>query len=457
MLVLLCAALKRVTKQVIPPSTSATYSTVTVNNASIASSATSTITLHAYDSGNNALTTGGATVVFGGSGGTSTGTLGAVTDVGNGTYTCVFTGVVSGTARTISATINGVTVATTMPTITVTPGTIDRTTSLVTLAVTEMIAGGSTVLVTLTAKDANSNLLTSGGSTVVFSHTGGTSIISISATTDVTNGTYTALVTPTTAGTATTMSATIGGLAVTTTMPTFTVLAVSGTLQLEEDFSTYSSPANMKTNPRGIYTSWSAASDGNENYNINQITLDQTDGYGSLTQCMRYDFPLAASSYTVGVNLLLPAVLTTAWVEVIAKFTDFTTNGPGAGNADYKFVFGRLDISNRFNLMVGTFGTPGVYTWGYPAFNDSFEGGSCVFNDGAWHTYRMKMGVGPTGSCKLWVDGSVVKDYGSVNINIGTYGHIWSIALGRNNNKGQSQTMTLKWGRVRVYSTDPGW
>src|SRR5207248_9993299 len=45
-----------------------------------------TVTLRAKDANGNSLTTGGATVVFTASGGTSTGTIGATTDNGNGTY-----------------------------------------------------------------------------------------------------------------------------------------------------------------------------------------------------------------------------------------------------------------------------------------------------------------------------------------------------------------------------------
>lgn len=78
-----------------------------------------TLTLQAKDAAGNNLTAGGSTVVLGTAGGTSTGTLGSGTDVGNGTYTRAFTATGLGTATTATATIGGQSVTTTMPTITV--------------------------------------------------------------------------------------------------------------------------------------------------------------------------------------------------------------------------------------------------------------------------------------------------------------------------------------------------
>jgi hypothetical protein len=202
---------------------STSKSVVTVSSGTVVSGGTVTLTLQAKDASGNNITTGGATVVFTSSGGTSTGTIGSTTDNHNGTYTAPFTAVKSGTATTIHATIGGAAVTSTLPTVTVTPGAIDRTTSTLSLSASSAPPGGSAVTATLQAKDAAGNNLTTGGATVVISHTGGTSGITIGATTDAGNGTYTAQVTPVTEGTATTMSATINGQAVTTTMPTFTV------------------------------------------------------------------------------------------------------------------------------------------------------------------------------------------------------------------------------------------
>ncbi len=52
-----------------------------------------TLTLQAKDQDGNDLTTGGLTVVFTPSGGSSTGLISATTDNGDGTYTATFIGV----------------------------------------------------------------------------------------------------------------------------------------------------------------------------------------------------------------------------------------------------------------------------------------------------------------------------------------------------------------------------
>ena len=108
-----------------PGSISAAKSVVSVASGNLASGTGETVTLTAKDAFGNLLTTGGSTVVFSASGGTSTGAFGTVADNGNGTYTVTFTGNVAGTATTIGATIDGNAVTSTLPTITVTHGAFD--------------------------------------------------------------------------------------------------------------------------------------------------------------------------------------------------------------------------------------------------------------------------------------------------------------------------------------------
>ena len=197
-------------------------STVSVGAPTVVAGSTTTITLQAKDGSGNNVIIGGATVLFTATGGTSTGTISAVTDNANGTYTATFTGVTSGTATTINATIGGVAVATTMPTITVGVAAISVVKSAVTVS-NPIVYKGTTVNVTLQAKDAAGNNLAAGGAVVLFSNAGGTSTGTFSAVTDNNNGTYTAIFTGNVRGTATTVGATIGGVAVTSTMPTITV------------------------------------------------------------------------------------------------------------------------------------------------------------------------------------------------------------------------------------------
>ncbi len=206
----------------VPGTASPAKSVVTVSSASVASGSAVTLALQAKDSAGNNLTVGGATVVFSDSGGTSTGTIGTTADSGNGKYTATFTGVAAGTPTTIRAAINGAAVTSALPTVTVTPGPVAAAKSVVSVA-SPTVVSGATDSLRLQAKDAAGNNLTTGGATVVFSSSGGTSTDTIGAVADGGNGTYVALLTGVMAGTADTIHATVNGAAVTGTLPTVTV------------------------------------------------------------------------------------------------------------------------------------------------------------------------------------------------------------------------------------------
>jgi hypothetical protein len=227
--------------QVNPGPVSLANSLVTLSHTTIHSGAHAAITLQAVDAFGNKETTGGLTVVFGQSGGTSAGTISAVTDNHNGTYTATFTGTTAGTATTITATINGSPVTSTLPSITVTPSVVSTAKSTVSVS-PGSVAAGSTATITLQAEDANGNLITEGGDTVTFAlGSSGTSSGSIGAVTDNHNGTYTATFTGTTAGTANTITATINGSAVTSILPTITV--TSGAFSLAQSLVSISTPS----------------------------------------------------------------------------------------------------------------------------------------------------------------------------------------------------------------------
>jgi uncharacterized protein YjdB len=210
---------------VTPGPASTSQSVVSVSNGTVASGGVVTLTLQAKNSSGTNLTTGGLTVVFTASGGTSTGTIGPTTDLLDGRYTATFTAVNAGTATTVGATIGvpAVAVTSTLPTITVAPPRVVST-SMSTVSVSAgTVASGGTVTLQLQAKDANGNNLITGGLAVVFTASGGTSTGTIGVTTDWANGRYTAVFTAVTAGTATTVGATIWGAAVTSTLPTIRV------------------------------------------------------------------------------------------------------------------------------------------------------------------------------------------------------------------------------------------
>lgn len=208
---------------IVPGAVSLTTSTLSSSSGTISSGALATLTLGAKDAAGNSLTAGGLTVTFTAAGGTSTGTFSGTTDLGNGSYSATFLGVTAGTATTIGAKIGGTAISATQL-VTVVPGNAVTAQSVVSVSSATVPSGGVDTL-KLQAKDSLGNNLTAGGLTVVFTHSGGVSTGTISATTDHGDGTYSAIFAATVAGTATTIGATIGGAPVTSTLPSLTVLA----------------------------------------------------------------------------------------------------------------------------------------------------------------------------------------------------------------------------------------
>jgi len=212
-----------------PGPITAARSTITLVADSVASGTAATLTLTGRDQYGNALTVGGSTIAFTVSGGTSTGSLSGYTDHGNGVYTEAFTGIVAGTPDTVHATIGAAAVTSVLPTIKVVPGTATLDSSAVG-AKSAIDTSGLADSITLTTKDAHGNLIKTGGLTVAFTKAGGGSRGTFSSVTDHANGTYTALFTGDTAGTATAISATIGGLPLTS--PSAQVQVAPGAVSL---------------------------------------------------------------------------------------------------------------------------------------------------------------------------------------------------------------------------------
>jgi hypothetical protein len=192
-----------------PPMASPTHSLVTLSGASVASGSAVTAVLHAYDKNNVLLTTGGMTVSFANVGnGTSTMTLGTVTDNGDGTYSAPVTGVAVGTATSISATIGGSPVTTVLPQLTVTPG---PTTRLIVSAYTNPTTAGVSHNVTVTSADVYGNTTTGYAGTVHLTSTDGAAVLAADST--LVSGTKNFAVTLKTAGSQSiTATDTISGL-----------------------------------------------------------------------------------------------------------------------------------------------------------------------------------------------------------------------------------------------------
>ena len=206
---------------------SPSLSTVAVSQSQIALGGTATLTLTVLDANHNQEPGGGLKVVFKVSG-SAGGTIGAVTDNQNGTYTATFTAGTKAGNETITATIGGKT-ATSKATLTVVPGPVSLSKSTVTVSTSRSIASGGTATVTLTVRDANGNLESS-GLNVVFSLGTGAARGTF-GTVAYKNGTYTATFTGIKAG-SNTVIATINNQLVTSAAPAVTV--VPGTVSLSQ-------------------------------------------------------------------------------------------------------------------------------------------------------------------------------------------------------------------------------
>jgi len=237
---------------------------------------------------------------------------------------------------------------------------------------------------------------------------------------------------------------------------------------LVEDFSTYTSTANLLSDPRGIYST-------GEDVNTGQIVLDKTIGDTingwHLTQSMRYDQQdqtgnVATSltgrcgSYEITRNINLPSAVTEIWVESYEKYSvGWSVNVPSSWGCTsepaYKHFFGRINGgTGRFST--GTL--PGEWVSEYPPGGQELNTGvySQTFDpaDGRWHVFRYHWKVGASGVLQVWIDGVLRINQQGVNVQASS---IYGISMGRNMNAGPSQNQSIWWGLIRVFKTNPGW
>jgi hypothetical protein len=279
---------------------------------------------------------------------------------------------------------------------------------------------------------------------------------------------------------------------------------LSDGLVFEQDFSTYTSTSNLVGH---------ADFNGECNASFQGtpiIVLDQTQGYGSLTQSMRYDWPNTAGTYfedydcgRVGAadGKDLEVYLSQAfpdsgesdwWLEVWLKFNSaWDIFGPASGQADYKTFFVEGSLGSRWQVKFGpccadsnfggtiyqlpriSMGVPGTEAAWDPGFNTNkwvcFVPGHIpgvpdgrVYNDiwtgVRWHLTTTGFFEGwlnnhdiPTNGPDGWeqVFSGVVPEYnGSRPTNI---------RYGANRNQGSHGNDQNWWGRCRVWNVDPGW
>ncbi|HTT28255.1 MAG TPA: Ig-like domain-containing protein [Solirubrobacteraceae bacterium] len=323
---------------------------------------------------------------------------------------------------------------------------------------TSTLSVGQTETLVATAKDASGNLITGPPVTWV---SGNTAIATISGA---------GVVQAVAVGTDT-IRAQVDSITGTAVVTVQTITSV--TAWLTEDFSTYTSTANLLSNPRGIYTTGEdVCGNGCATSDPGTIALDQSVGLNvggyHLTQSMRYDQPASpecGNDPSVGRNIALPSTTQEVWVEIWVKFSaGWSAADPRATSCDpsYKFVFGRIDGSvGRFSL--GIEDQSSAFLSSYPGQPDvntyiNYSGPSNPYSgfppgDGNWHRYRFYWSYAHS-TLQVWFDDHLALTQTGISI---SGSDIYGIALGRNINSGPVNSQSIWWGMVRAYNKNPGW
>jgi hypothetical protein len=278
-----------------------------------------------------------------------------------------------------------------------------------------------------------------------------------------------------------------------------------GTPSVLEDFSTYTSTANLLADPRGLYRL-------GEDVDTPDIKLDPTVGFGGSTQSMRYDFPdrtndpnrCSDQTRTRWLRVVpqSDASVTHLWAEIYYKFSNgFSIYAPGSWSCTsgpaYKLLFGAVSAmdathqNSRFQIVAGQ----GDFDLGWPDLEDAVSlrstnpgypgttypgtlasGAQAIVAvpgilqpnatglfDGNWHQIRIEWKVSSglnvaDGVARYWFDGVLGFDseaYGKPLII--NRGGIYAIPLGANMNQGPGKPQSLWYGKVSIYTTNPGW
>lgn len=195
------------TVTVTPGAPTSINSTLAISSGTVQSGNSVTVTATLKDINNNPVPSG-ILVTFNKSGGTSTGAFGSVVNAGSGQYTVTYTGLASGTAQTLSVSVDGVPLPMTQ-TVQVIPGAPLAANSTLNIS-SGTITSGSFATVTATIRDVNNNPIES-GITVTFSKTGGTSTGTYTNLTNQGLGVYSVRYNGVLAGTAQTIQVLING------------------------------------------------------------------------------------------------------------------------------------------------------------------------------------------------------------------------------------------------------
>ena len=218
------------TIRVRPGAFSPATSIVTVTPRTVVAGGQAKIELLARDAAENAHESGGLRVSLTTGGGSAAGTIGPVTDHGNGRYSAMFTAAAIGSPLTIGATVNGTPVSTPAPTVSVARGA-SADLSVISVS-SDTVSVDGALRVTFEVRDSAGVRRTSGGDTVRFvvlrDAAGGDG--TVGSVTDHDDGTYTATVSATRDGIVR-IGASVNGRSKSASLPSVTIRPIPVTPQ----------------------------------------------------------------------------------------------------------------------------------------------------------------------------------------------------------------------------------
>lgn len=201
-----------------------------------------------------------------------------------------------------------------------------------------------------------------------------------------------------------------------------------------------------------------------ENINASRISLESSGGYGTSGKFMRYNFAAAPcnTDYSVGRSMQMPPNAREVWVEVVARFApNFKASYEGNSGCSYaysyKFLFMVRD-PGRWEIQPQGKPFEGLITVGHPTGVTNVTTSVPFMSDGQWHVWRWHARYGANGSNRIWVDGQLIYSFaGNTGEPSNPAMPFYGLKLGANSNNGFSVPTSLDWGRVRMYTTNPGW
>lgn len=211
------------------------------------------------------------------------------------------------------------------------------------------------------------------------------------------------------------------------------------------------------------------------------VEIDSDVAYPGLARSLRYDYRHddPCSTQTNSRQVFLPEAAQEVWVEFAIRWSDnFSTTAtpfdPATCNVaagDHKTFFALTEKGNtgRWEIKIGAQGSVVMRAAGTnSAENDERYIGSPDPEDlwdAEWHIVRLhfRHSTGNTtrdGAMTGWIDGTKIYEETGINTvtDDGTTDRITGLRLGANQQKGPlGELMSIWWGYVKAYDTDPGW